>query len=50
MRDANRNGYRAFTLYSVLAVTALWFPLVVAIVTTASWIFWLALGIQLKRT
>jgi len=49
MRDANRNGYCAFTFYSLLAVTALWFPLVIAIVTTLSWIFWLALGIRMKH-
>jgi hypothetical protein len=49
MRDRNRNGYLAFTLYSLLAVTALWFPVAIAIVTTASWIFWLALGIRMNR-
>lgn len=48
-RVARRNGYGAFTLYTVLAITALWFPLATAVVTTASWIFWLVLGIRLRR-
>jgi uncharacterized membrane protein len=46
LRDGNRNGYFAFALYSLFSITALWFPLVMAIVTTVSWIFWLALGIR----
>ena len=49
MRDSNRNGYLLFALYAGLAVAALWLPLVIAIVTTASWIFWLALGIRRKH-
>jgi hypothetical protein len=48
MHDSNRNGYRAFAFYSLLAVMALWFPLVIAIVTAVSWTFWLALGIRMK--
>jgi len=44
-----RNGYFAFALYALLAVAALWFPIPVAIVTTLSWLFWLVLGIRLKR-
>jgi len=49
MRESNRNGYGAFVLYSLLAVTALWFPTAVAVVTTVSWIFWLTLGIRMKH-
>ena len=49
MRDRNRNGYSAAALYSLLAVTALWFPLPAAIVTTLSWIFWLVLSIRMKH-
>jgi uncharacterized membrane protein len=49
IRGNNRNGYFAFVLYTLLAVAALWFPLDIAIVTTASWIFWLVLGIRMKR-
>jgi len=49
MRDSNRNGYFAFTLYFLLAMTALWFPLAIAMVTTATWIFWLGLGIRMKH-
>jgi uncharacterized membrane protein len=49
LREGNRNGYVAFAFYAVLAVTAFWFPRAIAIVTTLSWIFWLALGIRMKR-
>ena len=48
-RDNRRSGYFAFAFYASLAVLALWFPLIVAIVTLVSWIFWLILGIRLKR-
>ena len=49
MRENNRNGYGAFVLYSLLAITAFWIPTAIAIVTTVSWIFWLTLGIRMKR-
>jgi uncharacterized membrane protein len=49
MHENIRNGYVAFAFYSLLAVVAFWFPLAVAIVTTASWLFWLALGFMAKR-
>jgi uncharacterized membrane protein len=49
LRENTRNAYFAFALYSLLAITALWFPLAIAIVTTGTWIFWLALGIRSKH-
>ncbi len=49
LRDNKRNGYFAFALYAVLAVTALWFPLVIAVITMLSWIFWLVLSIRMKH-
>jgi uncharacterized membrane protein len=49
IRDGKRNGYVAFALYALLAITALWFPLAVAAITTVSWIFWLVLGIRMKH-
>jgi TMEM175 potassium channel family protein len=48
LRVQKRNGYYALFLYGLLAVAALWFPLLVAVVTTATWIFWLTLGIRVK--
>jgi hypothetical protein len=33
----------------LLAIAALWFPVIVAVITTLSWIFWLALGVRMKR-
>ncbi len=41
-----RNRYFAFALYALLAVAAVWFPVSVAVVTTASSIFWLILSIR----
>ena len=49
LREGKRNGYFAFLLYAALAVLAVWIPLAVAIATTVSWGFWLALGIRMKR-
>lgn len=48
MREGGRNGYFACALYTGLAITACWFPLATAIVTTLSWLFWLALSIRIK--
>jgi len=49
VRQSGRNGYAAVALYGCLAGAALWWPLAVAIVTTMSWLFWLMLGIRMKR-
>jgi uncharacterized membrane protein len=49
MRENHRHGYGALGFYSLLAVLAIWFPLGVAIVTTASWAFWLVLGVRMKQ-
>ncbi len=49
MREHKRRAYFALALYSLLALTALWLPLSTAIVTTATWVFWLTLSIRMKR-
>jgi uncharacterized membrane protein len=48
MRDNRRNGYLAFAVYSLLALIAVWFPLVIAVVTTILWAYWLIFS--LRRT
>ena len=48
-RQNLRNGYGAFALYGSCAVVALWFPLAMALVTTATWIYWLIWGIRIKQ-
>ncbi|MDP4265560.1 MAG: TMEM175 family protein [Bacteroidota bacterium] len=48
MRENGKFGYFAFTLYSLCAIIAFWFPLTIAIITTISWIFWLIYGITVK--
>ena len=37
-------GYFAFALYTLLAIAAIWLPLMIAILTTITWIFWLIWG------
>jgi hypothetical protein len=39
----------AFILYPVFAILAIWFPLIIAAITTVTWIFWLVWGIRLKH-
>jgi uncharacterized membrane protein len=46
LRESRRNGYAGFALYSIFSITALWFPIAIAVAATLSWIFWLALGIR----
>lgn len=46
MRINNRNGYLAFIIYSAFTVLAYWFPVVIAVITTLTWVFWLILGIS----
>jgi uncharacterized membrane protein len=48
-RASLRNGYYAFALYGLCAVVALWFPLAIAVLTTATWVYWLILGIRIKH-
>ena len=49
IRENHRNAYGALALYSVLTITAFWFPITSAIVTTATMIFWLTVGIRMKH-
>jgi uncharacterized membrane protein len=49
IRDNLKFGYFAFILYSLFAVTAIWFPFTIAMITTISWIFWLIWGISIKH-
>jgi hypothetical protein len=36
-------------LYSVLAILAIWLPVPVAIITTATWIVWLVMSLRAKH-
>ena len=49
IRRNGRFGYFAFALYALCAVAAAWFPVSVALFTTATWIFWLVFGIRIKH-
>lgn len=46
-RRQRRNAVFAFNLYGLLSVAAVWFPTAVAIITTLTWGFWLALSLRL---
>jgi len=50
LRENRRHSYVAAVLYSALAVMAFWLPAAVALITTATWIFWLVLSIRMKRS
>ena len=49
IRKNGKYAYFAFAIYSICAVTALWFPLAIAIITAIIWIFWLIYGFNLKH-
>lgn len=48
IRKNGNYGYAAFFLYAILAILAFWFPLMVALFTTITWILWLILGMNVK--
>jgi len=49
IRRNGRFGNFAFILYSLLAVTAIWFPHAVAGITAITWIFWIIAGVLSKH-
>jgi len=48
-RDARKFGVYALVTYSLCAILAIWYPLVIAVITTLIWIYWLIYGIRLKE-
>ena len=46
MRERRRSGIAACVLYGLFALFAFWMPIVVAVLTMATWIFWLAFGFR----
>lgn len=49
IRQGKKYGYFAFSIYSLCAVIAFWFPLTIAIITTCIWICWLILAIKFRH-
>ena len=49
IRERRRWAYGAIGLYAVLAIIGLWLPRGVAMITTATWILWLALSLRTPR-
>jgi len=48
MRTNLRNGYFALAAYTILTIFAFWFPLVIALLISLIWLFWLIHGINIK--
>jgi uncharacterized membrane protein len=49
IQQNSKFGYFAFVIYSICTITAFWFPLTIAMITTITWIFWLIWGIKIKH-
>ena len=49
MQKIFKDSFLAITLYTVCAVLAFWYPLIIASAITPLWIFWLIYGINLKE-
>jgi uncharacterized membrane protein len=49
LRASERSSYGALVLYSLLSILAIWLPVVVAIVTTATWIVWLVMSLRARH-
>jgi uncharacterized membrane protein len=50
IRNTRKNGFFAFAIYGACAILALWFPLAVALIITATWVFWLVFGIRTRAS
>jgi uncharacterized membrane protein len=49
IRENNMYAYFALVFYTLCAIIAFWFPLIIAVITTLTWILWLILGITMKH-
>lgn len=50
IRQRRRHAYGAVGLYGALTLLALWLPRTAAVITTATWLFWLLLSLRSPRT
>ena len=48
VRSAHKNAYFALAIYTACAALAFWFPLVIALIITAIWIYWLFIGVRMR--
>ena len=44
-----KRAYYAAALYTICAIAAFWFPLIIAIFVALTWILWLIIGINIKE-
>jgi len=50
IRERRNRAYGALGLYSMLALLGLWLPRTAAVITTTTWVFWLALSLGTPRS
>jgi len=48
MRQKHRYSYFAFTIYTIFAIAAFWFPQIIAIAISLIWFIWLIISISTK--
>jgi len=48
MRQKRRYSYFAFVIYAIFAIAAFWFPQIIAIAISLTWLIWLILSINTK--
>lgn len=48
IRENHKYSYFAFAIYTICAVAAIWYPLIIAVVISLIWIIWLIVGINVK--
>lgn len=49
LRESLKFGYYGAAIYSICAIAAFWFPLLIAIATTIIWAGWLIVGTTIRR-
>lgn len=50
LRSRETFGVYGLIVYCLCAIAAIWFPLIIVVITSAIWIFWLILGLRLKHS
>jgi hypothetical protein len=46
VRESLRNAYFAIAFYTTCAIVAVWLPIVIAVVITLMWIYWVIYGLR----
>ena len=46
VRKGAKNAYFAIAFYSTCAIVAIWFPLVIAVIITVMWLYWVVYALR----